>query len=77
MGLTRMECLLEAQQILEETKKADFERIIIFGLKDDKIHSVGSSGVGRLETMGAMFAALMELWGRTACFQDDTEEDSP
>lgn len=72
--LTPMECLLNAQELLEGAKHQDFERVIIFGLKKGKIVVRQSSGCDRLATMGALFAATMEVWGQIQNHDGDTED---
>lgn len=72
--LTPMECLLNAQELLENAKHQDFERVILFGLKKGKIVIRQSSGCGRLETMGALFASMMEVWGQIENHDGDTED---
>lgn len=73
-NMTPMECLLEAQELLETAKNQDFERVFIFGLKGNDIVVRQSSGVSRLATMGALFAALMETWGQITNHDGDIDE---
>jgi len=73
-NMTAMECVIEGQALLEGAKGQDFERVFIFGLKGEDIVIRQSSGLSRLATMGALFAALMETWGQITN-RDGDEED--
>ena len=57
-------CKIEAKELLEWAMKQDFETLIIFGFKDDKIHTRSSKNEGTLPLMGALAAAQIELWTR-------------
>ena len=72
--MTAMECVLEAQALLEHAKAQDFERVFIFGIKGNDIVIRQSAGLSRLATMGALFAALMETWGQITNRDGDFEE---
>ncbi len=55
-------CKLSAKELLEWAVNEDYETVIIFGFKDDKIHTRNSKNEGTLPLMGALAAAQIELW---------------
>jgi hypothetical protein len=59
---SKMEFVLNAEKVLMEAAREDFEAVIVFGLKDGIIHARVSAVDGRLEVLGALEAAKMALW---------------
>jgi hypothetical protein len=52
----------EAADLLEEAKSMGFQSVIIFGFNGEGIHVKHSSTKSRLEIIGALEAAKLELW---------------
>ena len=61
-----MECVLSAEEVLQDALKMDYESVIVFGLRDDAIFTRHSRNMGFLQLIGALEVAKWELWEKEA-----------
>ncbi len=59
---SKMEMVLDAEQVLQGALKADFEDVIVFGFKDGVIYTKVSRGNDCLKIIGALEVAKREFW---------------
>ena len=55
-------CKADAKELLEWAITEEYQSVIIFGFKDEKIHSRSSKNNGTLELLGALEAAKIDMW---------------
>lgn len=52
----------EVFEILGEAVGHNFDKVVVMGMKDGRIHTTHTSCVSRLELIGALEAAKIQIW---------------